>query len=120
MAVMRTIDRGARAVAMIAAVASLVACAGGPEVVRDESEDRDVTGVTEMNQKTIEEVLAEHTEEWMSVPGVVGTAIGACDGEPCIKLFVVRSTDELRQAIPEQVEGFVVRLEVTGAFQARP
>lgn len=106
--------------AMIAAVASLVACAGGPEVVREESEDRDLTSATPMNQKTIEEVLAEHTEEWMSMPGVVGTGIGACDGEPCIKVFVAHSTDELRQTIPDQVEDFVIRLEVTGAFQARP
>ncbi len=106
--------------AMIAAVASLVACAGGPEVAREKSEDRDLTSATPMNQKTIEEVLAEHTEEWMSMPGVVGTGIGACDGEPCIKVFVARSTDELRQTLPDQVGGFVVRLEVTGAFQARP
>ena len=118
-ALMRGVGRGARAVAMIAAVASVVVCVGGRTVVNEEPDDRDMAGATPMTQQTIEEVLAGHTEEWMSVPGVVGTGVGACDGEPCIKVFVARLTDELSQTLPNQVEGFVVRLEVTGAFQAR-
>jgi len=40
-----------------------------------------------MASKTIEKVLKEHTEELMSIPGVVGTAQGLCDDKPCIKFM---------------------------------
>ena len=42
-------------------------------------------GEDTMPSKTIEEVLKEHTDELMSIPGVVGTAEGLCYGNPCIK-----------------------------------
>lgn len=73
----------------------------------------------EMSAKSIEEVLEEHTEEWMAVPGVVGTGIGRCDGEPCIRVFVVERTAEIEQAIPSEVEGYAVDIEETGQVRAR-
>jgi hypothetical protein len=48
-----------------------------------------------MAGKTIEAVLKQHTDRLMSLPGMVGTAIGACKGEPCIKVLVVKKTPEL-------------------------
>ena len=36
----------------------------------------DGEGQDNMTGKTIEEVLKEHTTEWMSISGVVGTGIG--------------------------------------------
>lgn len=71
-----------------------------------------------MAEKTIEEVLKEHTDEWMSVPGVVGTAIGACDDVPCIKILIAQRTPEVQEGIPAAVEGFRVEIEVTGEFRA--
>ncbi len=71
-----------------------------------------------VKQKTIEEVLAEHTPEWMAVPGVIGTGIGECDRKPCIKVLVVEASDSLSQRIPKEVEGFPVRIEVTGEIKA--
>ena len=41
------------------------------------------------------QVLREHTASLMALPGVVGTAQGLCDDEPCIRVFVVEATEEL-------------------------
>ena len=71
-----------------------------------------------MTPKTIQEVLSEHTDEWMSIPGVVGTGIGECEGEPCIRIFVVKKTSELMQKIPSEVEGYTVDVQESGKFQA--
>lgn len=71
-----------------------------------------------VKQKTIEDVLAERTPEWMAIPGVVGTGIGECDGKPCITVLVVQATDSLKQRIPKQADGYPVRLEVSGEIRA--
>jgi len=71
-----------------------------------------------MSAKTIEAVLEEHTDRWMDVPGVVGTAIGESQGQPCIVVFVVEKSDELGRKIPASVEGHPVVVEQTGEFRA--
>ena len=75
-------------------------------------------GEKRMPTKSIEQVLKEHTDAWMSIPGVVGTAIGELKGKPCIKILVVQKTEELTKKIPSQVEGFPVILEETGEIRA--
>ncbi|MDX1745741.1 MAG: hypothetical protein R3324_07375 [Halobacteriales archaeon] len=72
-----------------------------------------------MPEHSIEAVQEAHTRAWMAVPGVVGTGIGRCEGEPCIKVFVSARSDRVEAAIPSEVEGYPVQIEVTGAFQAR-
>ena len=72
----------------------------------------------EATARTIEQVLREHTEEWMAVPGVVGTGIGECDGVPCIKVFLGQETQESKEAIADSVGGYRVEVEVTGPFKA--
>ncbi len=42
--------------------------------------------------KTIEQVLEENTPRLMLISGVVGTAIGECEDEPCIKVLVTDVT----------------------------
>lgn len=74
----------------------------------------------EMPGKKIEEVLKEYTPELMSTPGVVGTAQGLCDGQPCIKVFAVEKTPELEQEIPRTLEGYPVVIEETERFRALP
>lgn len=80
---------------------------------------REDEGREQMPAKTIEEVLREHTEEWMAVPGVVGTGIGECEGRPCIRVMVVKKTPELLKKIPSRVEGFLVDVQETGMFRPR-
>ncbi len=74
----------------------------------------------EMTVKTIVEVLKEHTEELMSIPGVVGIGQGLCNGKPCIKVLVIEKTPELAQKIPDIIEGYQVVIEETGEIRALP
>jgi hypothetical protein len=69
--------------------------------------------------KTIERVLEEHTDLWMSIPGVVGTGIGVCDGEPCIRIFVTKRTQGLLEKLPSDTGGYVVDVVESGEFRAR-
>lgn len=71
-----------------------------------------------MPEKTIEMVLREHTDRLMSVPGVVGTGIGECSGQRCIKVFVVKKTPDLLQQIPTAIQGYTVAVQETGEFRA--
>ncbi len=73
-----------------------------------------------MTPKKIEEVLKEHTPEWMSVPGVVGTAQGLCGGRPCVQVYVVKKTGEIDQRIPKTIDGYPVIIEETGKIRALP
>ena len=70
-----------------------------------------------MTRPPIEQVQQAHTDAWMKIPGVVGTAIGLCDSTPCIKVLVVRATPELRKAIPDTVQGYRVTLDETGVIR---
>ena len=76
-------------------------------------------GDTAVSSKTIDEVLASHTDSLMALPGVVGTAIGLCDGVPCIRVFLADSTTAARRKIPARLEGYRVNAEVTGPIRAR-
>jgi hypothetical protein len=77
-------------------------------------------GKNTMASQTIEQVLKEHSNELMSIPGVVGTAQGLCDGQPCIKIFVIKKTSEIEEKIPETLEGYPVEIESTGEIKALP
>lgn len=73
-----------------------------------------------MSARKIEEVLKEHTDDLMAIPGVVGTGQGLCDGKPCIKVFVVKKTPELEDKISKKLEGYSVKIKETGVIQALP
>jgi hypothetical protein len=75
---------------------------------------------TQVSRKTIEEVLKAHISELMSIPGVVGTGQSLCNGQPCIKIYVSRKTEELEQKIPKTLEGYPVVIQETGEFKALP
>lgn len=72
-----------------------------------------------LSERSIIEVQEAHAEQWESLDGVVGTGVGECDGEPCIKVFVREKTAEIEEELPPEVEGHPVRIEVTGGFRAR-
>ena len=71
-----------------------------------------------MSGKTIEQVQQEHTDGWMAIPGVEGTAIGLFEGEPCIMILASGDPQQLRATIPSTVEGYPVIIERTGTFRA--
>ena len=66
----------------------------------------------------IEKVLERHTEQLMAIPGVIGTAIGECDGKPCIKVLAVKKSPELLKKIPSNLDRFPVVIDETGRIRA--
>jgi hypothetical protein len=75
---------------------------------------------TKMAARTIEEVINEHTQELMSIPGVVGVGRGLCNNNPCIKVYIIKKTPDLDKKIPNVLDGYKVMIEVTGKIQAHP
>jgi hypothetical protein len=74
---------------------------------------------TTVTAKTIDQVLAAHTDSLLALPGVVGTAVGLCDGQPCIKVMVADTNAGTRARIPARLESYRVVVEVTGAIRPR-
>ena len=70
-----------------------------------------------VQQKSIEVVQTDHTDALMSIPGVVGTAIGNCDGKPCIKVLVSKKNPELLKKVPSMLEGYQVQIDESGDFR---
>ncbi len=68
---------------------------------------------------SVEDVLARHSAEWLAVPGVVGTGLGARGEGRSIVIFVVERSAEIERRIPKEVEGFPVRIEVGGRVYRR-
>lgn len=73
-----------------------------------------------MAAKAIDQVLKEHTKALMFIPGVIGTGQGLCEGNPCIKVFVIKRTPDLDQNIPKTLDGYPVVIEETGEVKALP
>jgi len=73
-------------------------------------------GERPMPEKTIQQVLRDHTDSLMSLPGVVGTGQGECDGQPCILVFLAENDPEVRMQIPSAIEDYPVDVRVTGKF----
>jgi hypothetical protein len=95
---------------LLASIAvSVIGCGAG---VNNEGSRVDIV------TRPIEAVQQDYTETWMSVPGVIGTAIGLKDNEKVIKVLVVKMTDEIRSKIPATVEGYRIVMEETGEIRA--
>lgn len=67
------------------------------------------------------QIIKDHADRIMAVPGVVGIASGLLeDATPCILVLVSKDTAELRKQIPEQLEGHPVIIDETGEIRAMP
>src|SRR5258708_38457097 len=102
----------ARLVAGVVVAGVLAACAGAQRA----GVPREGSGAT-VAVRSIDEVLAAHSDSLMALPGVVGTAIGLCDGERCIKVLVADSSVVAKGRIPPRLEGYRVVTEVTGIIR---
>jgi len=81
--------------------------------------DQDLSSDT-TSTMTIQEALDKHTRDLVALDGVQGTAQGRCDEQPCITVYVLEKTPELRQAVPDTLEGYPVSLVKTERFEAQP
>jgi hypothetical protein len=68
---------------------------------------------------TIEQVKDQHVTELMSIEGIEGVGIGEEEDRPVIKIYVSNASRELRQQVPTELEGYPVRIEVTGEFNVQ-
>ncbi len=92
-------------------VAAIIGCGSDDASVSSAEGSRVTT-------RPIEKVQEDHTAALMRIPGVVGTAIGALeDGTAYIAVFVKERTPELDAEIPDQLEGYPVRVRVSGEFR---
>jgi hypothetical protein len=67
--------------------------------------------------RSIDEVLAAHTDSLMALPGVVGTAVGLCEGQRCIKVLLADASPDTKRRIPSRLEGYRVVVEVAGTIK---
>ena len=102
-----------RRIASVLAAGALLGCAGASRAA-GAGEGSGVVAT-----RSIDEVLAAHRDSLMALPGVVGTAIGLCDGERCIKVLLADSTVAAKTRLPPRLEGYRVVTEVTGTIRPR-
>lgn len=73
------------------------------------------------DKRTIEQVRGAHEQEWLNIEGVEGVGIGLDDksDREVLTIYVSQKTKAVQEQIPTQVDGYPVRLEVTGEFHAQ-
>jgi len=75
-------------------------------------------GNNAVSARDINAVMESHVDELMAVPGVVGVAIGALDdGKPMIRVMVVEKSTVIDEKIPTTLEGYPVRVTVSGEIK---
>ena len=67
---------------------------------------------------SIQEAQRQLTDRLMALPGVVGVALGDCDGAPCIRVLVAERTPELAAGIPASFQGHRVEIDEVGELRA--
>ena len=72
-----------------------------------------------MTRKDINTVLKGHDKELLAIPGVVGVYVGLFtdDKTPCLKVMVVKETEDLKRRIPKSIEGYPVLIEESGVIR---
>ncbi len=103
-----------RALLYLGLIFVLVACSAAMQ----EPVDR-ISQQNSMNQKDINEVLKDHDKELLATPGVVGVYVGLLpDGKTqCLKVMVVKDTEDIRRRIPKSIEGYQVLIEESGVIR---
>jgi len=72
-----------------------------------------------MTRKDINAVLKDHDKELLAIPGVVGVYVGLLpdDKTPCLKVMVIKETEDLKRRIPKSIEGYPVLIEESGVIR---
>jgi hypothetical protein len=79
----------------------------------------DKTNPRPMTQKDINAVLKDHDRELLNIPGVVGVYVGLLPDEktPCLKVMVVKETEDIKRKIPKVLESYSVVIEESGVIR---
>ena len=69
-----------------------------------------------VTQRDINDVLRDHDKELLAIPGVVGVYVGLLpDGKTlCLKVMVIKETEEIKKRIPDSIEGYPVIIVESG------
>jgi hypothetical protein len=71
--------------------------------------------------RDITQVMDAHAKELMAISGVTGVAVGALEnGTPCILVLVLKDSEEIRTSVPGKIEGYPVKIEVSGEIRPMP
>lgn len=71
-----------------------------------------------MSEKALQ-IHQQFSSHWMSLSGVEAVGVGQFEGLACIRIFASVISPELKQAIPDSIEGVPIRLERTEPFSQR-
>jgi hypothetical protein len=75
---------------------------------------------TVTDTEVVSQALEQQRDRIMWQPGVVGTGLSLCDGEPCIKILVVRCSPELQRALEQILANQRFIIEESGPIRAQP
>ena len=67
---------------------------------------------------TLNEVLEKYRDQITAIKSVAGVGEGECNGQPCIRVFVLKKSPQVLKEIPAILEGYAVCVEETGEFKA--
>ena len=72
-----------------------------------------------MTRKDINAVLKDHDTDLLTMSGVVGVFVGLLpdDKTPCLKVIVIKETEDLKRRIPRFIEGYPVLIEESGVIR---
>jgi len=65
-----------------------------------------------------EAALDKHQDRLMAIPGVAGVGLGGSEDDPSIVVMVTRGGRDIKDQLPSSLEGYPVRIEVTGEITA--
>jgi len=66
-----------------------------------------------------EAALQKHEERLMAMPEVTGVGLGGSEDSPIIVVMVSRGGRDIRDQLPSNLEGYPVKVEVTGEITAQ-
>jgi hypothetical protein len=70
-------------------------------------------------KRDINVVLAAHDKELLAMPDVVGVYVGTLEDRRtlCLRVMLARKNPETERKIPRSIEGYAVRVEVSGEIR---
>jgi hypothetical protein len=68
---------------------------------------------------SITATIERHSAELLEIPGVVGVAEGAANGQPVVQILVVRRSPALVARLPQTLDGHPVVIVETGEIRAQ-
>jgi hypothetical protein len=67
---------------------------------------------------SINKIKTKYSDHFMAMPEVVGIGIGLMGDKDCIVIYLDKLTKKLKNALPDELEGYPVKVEVIGEVKA--